>query len=87
MNAIPSTTPAIAFLGTGRMGAPMAANLARRGFAVRVWNRTASRATPLARDGAAIAGSPAFLGAAAAWIGGLLAVFIPLSVWRYRRIS
>ena len=24
---------------------------------------------------------------AAAWIGGLLAVFIPLSVWRYRRIS
>jgi ABC transporter DrrB family efflux protein len=27
------------------------------------------------------------LGAAAAWIGGLLAVFIPLSVWRYRRIS
>jgi len=27
------------------------------------------------------------LGEAAAWIGGLLAVFIPLSVWRYRRIS
>jgi ABC-2 type transport system permease protein/oleandomycin transport system permease protein len=25
--------------------------------------------------------------AAAAWIGGLLAVFIPLSVWRYRQIS
>jgi ABC transporter DrrB family efflux protein len=32
-------------------------------------------------------GTPASLGAAAAWIGGLLAVFIPLSVWRYRRIS
>jgi ABC transporter DrrB family efflux protein len=29
----------------------------------------------------------ASLGAAAAWIGGLLAVFIPLSVWRYRRIG
>ena len=29
----------------------------------------------------------ASLGAAAAWIGGLLAVFIPLSVWRYRRNS
>jgi 3-hydroxyisobutyrate dehydrogenase len=58
MNTIPST-PAIAFLGTGRMGAPMAANLARRGFAVRVWNRTASRAAVLAQDGAAIAGSPA----------------------------
>ena len=35
----------------------------------------------------AIYGTPASLGAAAAWIGGLLAVFIPLSVWRYRRIS
>jgi ABC-2 type transport system ATP-binding protein len=32
-------------------------------------------------------GTPASLGAAAAWIGGLLAVFISLSVWRYRRIS
>jgi ABC transporter DrrB family efflux protein len=32
-------------------------------------------------------GTSASLGAAAAWIGGLLAVFIPLSVWRYRRIS
>ena len=32
-------------------------------------------------------GTPASLGAAAAWIGGLLAVFIPLSVWRYRRMS
>ncbi len=35
----------------------------------------------------ALLGTPASLGAAAAWIGGLLAVFIPLSVWRYRRIS
>ena len=32
-------------------------------------------------------GSPASLGAASAWIGGLLAVFIPLSIWRYRQIS
>ena len=59
MTTIPPTAPAIAFLGTGRMGAPMAANLARGGFAVRVWNRTASRAATLAKDGAAIAGSPA----------------------------
>jgi len=59
MTTIPPTAPAIAFLGTGRMGAPMAANLARRGFAVRAWNRTASRAAALAKDGAAIAGSPA----------------------------
>ena len=35
----------------------------------------------------ALLGTPASLGAAVAWIGGLLAVFIPLSVWRYRRMS
>src|SRR6266705_4943714 len=35
----------------------------------------------------ALFGTPGSLGAAAAWIGGLLAVFIPLSVWRYRRMS
>ena len=35
----------------------------------------------------ALFGTPAALGAAAAWIGGLLVVFIPLSVWRYRRIN
>jgi 3-hydroxyisobutyrate dehydrogenase len=52
-------TPVVAFLGTGRMGAPMAANLARGGFDVRVWNRTASRAEALAADGAVVASSPA----------------------------
>jgi ABC-2 type transport system permease protein/oleandomycin transport system permease protein len=35
----------------------------------------------------ALFGTTASLGAAAAWTGGLLAVFIPLSVSRYRRIS
>jgi ABC transporter DrrB family efflux protein len=35
----------------------------------------------------ALFGTTASLGAAAAWTGGLLAVFIPLSVWRYRQIS
>ena len=35
----------------------------------------------------ALVGRSASLGAAAAWVGGLLAVFIPLSVWRYRRMS
>ena len=58
MNTIPPSTPVIAFLGTGCMGAPMAANLARGGFAVRAWNRSAGRAAPLAQDGAVIAGSP-----------------------------
>ena len=35
----------------------------------------------------ALFGTTASLGAAAAWTGGLLAVFIPLSIWRYRQIS
>ena len=52
-------TPPIAFLGTGRMGGPMAANLARAGFEVRAWNRTADRAEALAEDGAVPAASPA----------------------------
>ncbi len=33
----------IAFLGLGRMGLPMSQNLARAGFAVRAWNRSARR--------------------------------------------
>jgi ABC transporter DrrB family efflux protein len=35
----------------------------------------------------ALTGAPTSLGAAAAWACGLLAVFIPLSVWRFRRMS
>jgi 3-hydroxyisobutyrate dehydrogenase len=54
-----TTTPVIAFLGTGRMGGPMAANLARAGFGVRVWDRTASHAAALAGDGLTVAASPA----------------------------
>ncbi len=41
----------------------------------------------VARSYALVPGTPSSLGAAAAWIGGLLAVFIPLCVWRYRRMS
>jgi len=41
----------------------------------------------VARSYALIPGVPSSLGEAAAWIGGLLAVFIPLCVWRYRRMS
>jgi 3-hydroxyisobutyrate dehydrogenase len=52
-------TPPIAFLGTGRMGGPMATNLARAGFEVRAWNRTAGRASALAQDGAIPAASAA----------------------------
>jgi 3-hydroxyisobutyrate dehydrogenase len=55
----PTATPVVAFLGTGRMGGPMAANLARAGLGVRAWNRTSSRAEALAADGAVVAASPA----------------------------
>jgi 3-hydroxyisobutyrate dehydrogenase len=41
------------------MGGPMAANLARAGFDVRAWDRTASRAAALMEDGATVAASPA----------------------------
>jgi 3-hydroxyisobutyrate dehydrogenase len=52
-------TPVIAFLGTGRMGGPMAANLARAGFRVQAWDRTAGHAAALIEDGATAAASPA----------------------------
>jgi len=54
-----TAAPVIAFLGTGRMGGPMAANLARAGFAVRAWDRTASHAAALTEDGATAAATPA----------------------------
>ncbi len=56
------------------------------------WLQTFAKINPVtvtanAARSFALYGTPASAGAAAAWIGGLLAVFIPLSVWRYRRIS
>ena len=49
----------VAVLGTGAMGAGMTRSLLRAGHTVRVWNRTAARAEPLAADGATVAASPA----------------------------
>lgn len=49
----------VGFLGLGTMGAAMAANLARAGFPLTVWNRTAERAEPLRALGASRASSPA----------------------------
>ena len=45
----------VAFLGLGTMGAAMAANLARAGFAVTGWNRTPGRAAELSELGIGIA--------------------------------
>lgn len=47
--------PTVAFIGTGIMGAPMARNLARAGYAVTAWNRSPEKALALAADGVAAA--------------------------------
>ena len=48
-----STKPrSIGWLGTGRMGAAMAARLIDAGEDVTVWNRTASKTGPLVAKGA-----------------------------------
>jgi 3-hydroxyisobutyrate dehydrogenase len=51
--------PTVALLGTGIMGGGMGRNIARAGLAVRVWNRTLSKAVPLEAEGAALAATPA----------------------------
>lgn len=45
----------VGFIGLGHMGFPMAANLLAAGFALRVYNRSAEKARPLADQGAAVA--------------------------------
>lgn len=49
----------IGFIGTGALGLPMATNLLARGFALRVYNRTADKVTQLAARGAEVAARPA----------------------------
>jgi 3-hydroxyisobutyrate dehydrogenase len=51
--------PAIAFLGLGHMGTPMARRLVAAGHDVVVWNRTGSRTAPLVAAGALAATTPA----------------------------
>jgi 3-hydroxyisobutyrate dehydrogenase len=55
----PDDATRVAFLGLGTMGEAMAGNLARAGFAVTGWNRTAGRAATLADAGVAIAATAA----------------------------
>ena len=55
----------VGFIGLGRMGAPMAANLARAGFALTIHNRTVDTMTAFAAEhGATTARDPAALAAA-----------------------
>ena len=56
--------PRVGFVGLGTMGAAMAANLARAGFPLTVFNRTPGRAGQLVELGVAHAGSAREVGAA-----------------------
>jgi len=56
------TAHTLGWLGTGRMGAAMAARLLKAGHPVTVWNRTTAKAQALAEHGATVAGSIAELG-------------------------
>jgi ABC-2 type transport system ATP-binding protein len=57
------------------------------------WLQAFAKSSPVtltanaARSYALYPGTPGSLGGALAWVAGILAVFIPLSVWRYRRMS
>jgi 3-hydroxyisobutyrate dehydrogenase len=53
----------LGWIGIGRMGYAMAERLAKAGCDITVWNRTRSKAEPLAKSGAKIAGSLADLAA------------------------
>jgi 3-hydroxyisobutyrate dehydrogenase len=52
-------SPTVALLGTGIMGAGMARNILAAGLTLRVWNRSADKAAPLAAEGAHVATDPA----------------------------
>jgi 3-hydroxyisobutyrate dehydrogenase-like beta-hydroxyacid dehydrogenase len=58
------TSTATGFIGLGLMGGPMAANLARAGFPLTVWNRTSSKSEPLRELGAQVASDAAGVAAA-----------------------
>jgi len=49
--------PKVGWIGLGKMGIPMVANLLKAGFPVVVYNRTAEKARPLAENGAIVVGS------------------------------
>ena len=51
----------IGWIGMGRMGYPMAERLVKDGQDVRIWNRTRSKAEPLAEKGATLVDRPADL--------------------------
>ncbi len=50
--------PGVGFIGLGNMGQPMAANLLKAGYPVRVWSRSAAGGAPLAAQGATVVSRP-----------------------------
>jgi 3-hydroxyisobutyrate dehydrogenase-like beta-hydroxyacid dehydrogenase len=48
----------VGFLGLGNMGQGMALSLVEKGYALRVWNRTAAKAEPVVARGAILANRP-----------------------------
>src|SRR5689334_903184 len=61
MSSSSLTSHTIGWIGTGRMGFPMAQRLAKAGAKVTAWNRTRAKAQPLAEHGVQLAGAPADL--------------------------
>jgi 3-hydroxyisobutyrate dehydrogenase len=55
------TKDKIGWIGTGRMGFPMAERLAKAGVDVTAWNRTRAKAEPLTKSGVKLADRPADL--------------------------
>src|SRR5437667_10577205 len=50
---------AVSYLGLGTMGSGMASNLLKAGYDLTVWNRSAAKCEPFARNGARAADTPA----------------------------
>jgi 3-hydroxyisobutyrate dehydrogenase len=58
---MPDNNHTIGWIGMGRMGYPMAERLLKAGYDVSIWNRTRSKAEPLAEKGAKVVDRPADL--------------------------
>ena len=58
---MPDTAPKIGWIGMGRMGFPMAERLLKAGYDVSIWNRTRTKAEPLAKLGGKVVGRPSDL--------------------------
>src|SRR5580698_1761843 len=60
-HVMPDKTPKIGWIGMGRMGFPMAERLLKAGYDVSIWNRTRSKAEPLAKLGGKVVDKPSDL--------------------------